>query len=463
MSTAPDTPVGAAPLPRSVHAWYGSGAVATGIFNTVPGLLLLIYLTDTLAVGPAVAGAVIFLPKIADLLISPYIGVWSDRTRSSWGPRRPWMLAGAVTLPVLFAALFFGPPLQGNAAAVYVAVLFVLAALASSMFQVPHAAMPGEITSDYHERSTFNTWRTAFVGLALMLGGALAPVLQSAPEDPVTGYRLMGLAMGAVILVAMLGSVIGTRRAPRPAFPARTENILGQLRSAFSHRHFRVLFPANLLMGVASGTMVAGVPYVTANVMGEPAYTSILMVCVLVPLIATAPLWKRLSVRLDKRSAAGLSAVVFAMGGLGLLFIPVWGVPGAVFSSVLVGIGLSGVHLLPWSMLADCLATDDGSGRRQSGVLSGVWTAGDALAQAIGTGLLSLCLAVSGYVESGAGEVVRQSDSALRGMLIGSTLLPALVMLSCLIPLMFYRLTREHLPEASGPEGPSEGSEVVGV
>ena len=428
------------PLPRSVHAWYGSGAVALGIFNTVPGLLLLIYLTDTLAVSPALAGAVIFLPKLIDLLVSPYIGIWSDRTKSSWGPRRPWMLAGALTLPLLFAGMFAGPPLQGAGAAAYVGALFVLAALASSIFVVPYTAMPAEITSDYHERSTFNTWRTAFAGLALMLGGALAPVIQTAPEDPVTGYRLMGLFMGVVLVLSMLGTVAGTRRAPRPTFQPRTEGLLTQLRVAFAHRHFRVLFPANLLMAVASGTMVAGVPYVTANVMGEPAYTSILMVCVLAPLMAAAPLWKRLSLRVDKKRAAGYSAVVFALGGLGLLLIPLWGVPGAVFSSVLVGVGLSGTMMLPASMLADCMATEDGSGRRQGGVLSGVWTSGEAMAQAMGTGLLSLSLALSGYRESGAGEVVQQSETALRGMLIGSTLVPAAVMLSCLVPLLFYRL-----------------------
>lgn len=441
-SPAPDSGR-AGPLPRSVHAWYGSGAVATGIFNTVPGLLLLIYLTDTLAVNPALAGLVVFLPKLIDLLVSPYIGIWSDRTRSSWGPRRPWMLAGALTLPVLFGAMFAGPPLEGGAAAAYVAVVFVAAALASSMFQVPHTAMPGEITSDYHERSTFNTWRTAFVGLALMLGGALAPVIQSAPGDTVTGYRVMGLAMGGVVLVSMLGSVIGTRKAPRPVFPHRSEGLASQLRTAFAHRHFRVLFPANLLMAVASGTMIAGVPYVTANVMGDPGYTSILMVCVLVPLIASAPLWKRLSVRVDKRGAAGYSAAVFVLGGLGLLLIPLWGLPGAAFSSMLVGVGLSGTTLLPWSMLADCLATTGTSGQRQSGVLSGVWTSGEAMAQSVGTGLLSLSLALSGYVESGAGQVVRQTDEALRGMLIGSTLVPAAVMLCCLVPLAFYRLTAE--------------------
>ncbi|WP_159943151.1 MULTISPECIES: MFS transporter [unclassified Nocardiopsis] len=441
MSTTLPPATGTAPLPRSVHAWYGSGAVATSVVNTVPGLLLLIYLTDTLAVSPALAGAVVFLPKVIDLAVSPYIGVWSDRTRSSWGPRRPWMLAGALTLPLFFAAMFAGPPLEGGTAAAYVAVVFVAAALASSVFQVPHTAMPGEITADYHERSTFNTWRTAFVGLALMLGGALAPVIQSSAGDDVIGYRTMGLVMGGVVLVSMLGAVAGTRRAPRPAHPHRSEGLPAQLRAAFAHRHFRVLFPSNLLMAVAQGTMVTGVPYVTSNVMGEPRYTSILMVCVLVPLIASAPLWKRLSVRVDKRRAAGYSAVVFALGGLGLLMIPAWGVPGAVVSSVLVGVGLSGATLLPWSMLADCLAAGDASGRRQGGVLSGLWTSGEAMAQAVGTGLLSLALAVSGYVESGAGEAVRQSDEALRGMLVGSTLVPAAVMLCCLVPLSSYRLS----------------------
>ncbi|GAB3714254.1 MFS transporter [Nocardiopsis oceani] len=433
------TPTGGA-LPRSVHAWYGTGAVAMGIFNTVPGLLLLIYLTDTLAVSPALAGAVIFLPKLIDLMASPYIGARSDRTRSSWGPRRPWMLTGALTLPLLFAAMFAGPPLQGAQAALYVALLFILAALASSMFIVPYTAMPGEITGDYHERSTLNTWRTAFAGLALLLGGAMAPVIQSAPDDPVTGYRLMGLVMGTVLVLSMLGAVAGTRRAPRPAHRPRTEGLAAQLRVAFGHRDFRVLFPANLFMAVAAGTMVAGVPYVTANVMGQPAYTSILMVCVLVPLMAAAPLWKRLSVKVDKRGAAACSAVVFAIGGVGLFLIPALGVPGAVVASILVGIGLSGTMMLPASMLADCLATEDGSGRRQGGVLSGVWTSGEAMAQSVGTGLLSLSLAVSGYVESGAGEVVQQSETALRGMLIGSSLVPAAVMLCCLVPLMFYRL-----------------------
>ncbi|WP_407939976.1 MFS transporter [Nocardiopsis coralli] len=429
-------------LPRSVHAWYGTGAVAIGVFNTVPGLLLLIYLTDTLAVSPAVAGAVVFLPKLVDLLVSPSIGVWSDRTRSRWGPRRPWMLAGALTMPLLFAAMFAGPPLEGNAAAVYVGLVFLAAALASSMFSVPYTAMPGEITGDYHERSTFNTWRTAFVGLALMLGGALAPVLQGVPDDELTGYRAMGVAMGAVVLLSMLGAFSGTRRAPRPSHPYRGEGLFAQLRVAFRHRHFRVLFPANLLMATASGTMVAGVPYVTANVMGEPAYTSILMVCVLVPLMAAAPVWRRVSLRLDKRGAAACSALVFTVGGLGLMCLPLWGVPGAVVSSVLIGVGLSGTMLLPGSMLADCMATGD-DGRRQGGVLSGLWTSGEAMAQSVGTGLLSLCLAVSGYVESGAGEVVEQTDTALRGMLLGSTLLPAAVMLACLVPLAFYRLT-EH-------------------
>lgn len=89
--------------------------------------------------SPAVAKLVVPAPEPIDLVVSPSIGVWSDRTRSSRGPRRPWMPGGALTLPVLFAAMFAGPPLQGKGASAYVAAVFVGAAPASSVFQVPPA------------------------------------------------------------------------------------------------------------------------------------------------------------------------------------------------------------------------------------------------------------------------------------------------------------------------------------
>ena len=82
-------------LSRRVRIGYGSGSVATGAFGTVPGLMLLPYLTDT----PRHRGAVgrrciVFLPKAWDVFLNPVAGRISDRTVDPRGPRRPFLLSG---------------------------------------------------------------------------------------------------------------------------------------------------------------------------------------------------------------------------------------------------------------------------------------------------------------------------------------------------------------------------------
>lgn len=429
-------------LPRSVHVWYGSGSIATNVFNTVPALLLLYYLTDYLAVAPALAGLVVFAPKAVDLVASPCIGVWSDRTRSSWGPRRPWMLAGALTLPLLFVLVFAGPPLRGAPAAAYVLVAFVFAAVAASMFQVPYTAIPGEITRSYHERSLLQSWRTAFVGVALLLGGGLAPLLVDSAGDGLGGYRLMAAVIAGVMLLAMLGAVFGIRRTDPVVRTHNDQGAAAHLRAAVRHPYYRWLLAANFLMMTSAGAMVAGVPYVTAHVMGNASYTSLLVLCVTVPLIATMPLWLRLSRRLDKRRAAGLAAGTFAVGAVGLYFIPhLGGLPWAMATSVVVGIGYAGCTMLPYSMLTDCIAATQAlGGRHQAGMLTGVWTSSETLAHALGAQILGAVLAVSGYQGSDAEATAAQSDTALHGMLLGSTVVPAAIMLLCLLPLTRYTL-----------------------
>lgn len=167
----------APPLPRQVRIGYGLGSLGTGTFGTVPGLILLYYLTNVLAVPAAVAGAAVFLPKAWDVLINPLVGAAADRSRLQGGSRRPFLLAGALTLPPLFALVFAAPPLRGAAAAGYVAVLFLLAATAYAVFQVPYVTMPAEMTEDPDERARVLGWRVGFLGVAILLSGALAPAV----------------------------------------------------------------------------------------------------------------------------------------------------------------------------------------------------------------------------------------------------------------------------------------------
>src|ERR1041384_1403514 len=134
-------------LPGRVRAGYALGSLVTGAFGTVPGLLLLPYLTDTLGVAAGIAGLLVLAPKAWDVLINPVAGRISDRTRTRWGARRPFLLAGGLALAVTFALIFAAP--FGTSSAPYAAVMFLLAATAFAFYQVPYVAMPAGMTDGY--------------------------------------------------------------------------------------------------------------------------------------------------------------------------------------------------------------------------------------------------------------------------------------------------------------------------
>src|SRR3954452_20181516 len=160
-------------LGRSTHLGYALGSIGTAAFGTVPGLLLLYYLTDVLCMAAGIAGLVVFAPKAWDVVLNPWIGNRSDRTDSRWGPRRPWMLAGGLALPPLFVLVFAGPGTPSSPAALLGAAAFLLAATAYGCFQVPYVVQPAEITDDPAERTTLMSWR-----------GGGAPVGRPPPPPP---------------------------------------------------------------------------------------------------------------------------------------------------------------------------------------------------------------------------------------------------------------------------------------
>ena len=87
-------------LSARLRVGYASGGIATGAFGTVPGLLLLPYLTDSLGISALIAGLIVFLPKAWDVILNPITGRVSDRFAATHGTRRPFLLCGGLALCV---------------------------------------------------------------------------------------------------------------------------------------------------------------------------------------------------------------------------------------------------------------------------------------------------------------------------------------------------------------------------
>ncbi|MDP9822100.1 MFS transporter [Nocardioides massiliensis] len=436
-------------LRRRERVGYGMGSVATGAFGTVPGLMLLPYLTDTLGIAAAAAAVIVFLPKAWDVVLNPIAGRISDRSTDPRGPRRPFLLRAGLLLAVTFALIFAAPAMGSRVAeAAWVLVFFLACATAYAFFQVPYVAMPAELTASYDERTRLMTWRVAILALTIMICGASAPAIRDAIGGR-DGYRVMGVVVAVIIVIGVIGSYRGTRTAPTDAVVAAGGSFREQLRIVAAARDFRLLLTTFVLQALATGIMLAGVDYLARHVLGRSGASTILFVCFVGPALLLTPVWARIGERVGKKQGYIASSVVLAAGAL--LVVLAREVPAVVvFASVtLIGVGYAGCQMFPLAMLPDAAAVDAArSGSNRAGVYTGVWTAGETLGLALGPGLFALVLAAGSY-QSSTGEAVVQPDSALTAIVVGFSVLPAVLTLASLLVLRRYSLTAADVAAAA--------------
>jgi len=434
-------------LTRGQITRYAIGSLGTGGFATLPGLVLVYYLTDSLGVTALAAGAIVTGAKVWDVLIDPVIGGLSDTALARSGSRRGLMLIGSIGLPIAFVLTFAVPAGIGPVASgIWVLIAFMLAATCFSLFQVPYIALPAELTDDYRERTRLLTWRVVMLTVAILLFGAGGPEIRGMfDDDPLLGYLVMA-AVAAVLLGA--GLFIASTVAPtRPMLPVRPgASIAMHYRDGVDalreSQPFRVLLGTFMLQGLATGLMLAAAQFVARWVLGDEGAVTPLFVALIAPALLMAPVWKLVADRVGKERGFRIASTVFLAATVvlgGMVWMPGWWILAPV---ALAGAAYAGMQTLPMAMLPDVIAHDRTTGghENRSGVFSGVWTAGETTGMALGATVLSIVLTLTGYIETTATVEVIQPDAAVTGIAIAFSLLPALIMLLSLVALARYRL-----------------------
>jgi GPH family glycoside/pentoside/hexuronide:cation symporter len=450
-------PVAPVRLPARLRIGYSTGSLVTGAFGTVPGLLLLPYLTDTLGVTAGVAGLLVLAPKAWDVVVNPIAGRLSDRTRTRWGARRPYLLVGGFSLAVLFASMFAGVFTGGRGAA-WVCVAFLATATAFAFFQVPYVAMPAEmtegvgLTDPYGERTRMMTWRVAFLALTILVSGALAPKVRDAFGGGITGHRAVGVFIAGIMVLGTISVVVLTRGAATGAVTETEKTLRAQLKVAAANKPFRVLVGCFVAQAAGVAAMLAGVQYFADHVLHNHNATTLLFICVVGPAILVMPVWNRVGARMGKLKGYVAASLMLTVGTFGLVaspFLPVW----AVYTIVgAIGVGYAGQQLFGLAMLPDCIAYDTArTGKRQAGVFTGLWTAGETFGLALGPGIFGGTLQLFGYVPSSSGVAAEQTPTAELGVLLGFTVVPGIVVALALLFLRTYDLSADRLAGMAVP------------
>ena len=424
------------PLPRRMALSYAVGGLGNGVFATVPGLLLLFYLTDVIGVGAGLASLVLFVPKLWDAFVNPLVGSLSDRSTSRHGKRRPFLLVGGIVTSLAFALLFSAPHFSSTTVtALYVSAIFTVAMTAYAVFVVPWSAMPAEMTQDYHERTRLMSIRMVLLTVGILVGGAVAPAIAGGKQGGRGSYALMSVLVAMVLLAAFLVTWRGTRgAASAPPLTGPRPTLRTQYDVVRANRPFVGLFWAYALQATAQSAMLAGAPYVATYVLGDSGLAAVLFVFLVAPCAVVMPLWRRFSLRRGKLAGYLLASGIFGGTGLTLLFARSEPHLLVFVQMALLGVGYAGMQLFPYAILADVVVNEDaGSGR--AGIFTGVWQGGETVAFAVGPALYGLLLAATGFISSAADVRVTQPHSAVTGLVLGFSLLPAVLVLTS-IPLL---------------------------
>lgn len=303
---------------------YGAGAFGALLGFALVPLLLLYYLTEIAGLPPAWAGVLLALPKVADVVLDPWLGRRSDRVAARTGSRASVLLFSAWVLPLTVVLLFV--PLQGLALwlkAGILSVLLIAQSLLTTVFAVAHTALAGDLAPTLHQRGTLMSARAFGSTLAGLVVAALAPGLIALFGDGQRGFFGMGVALAVLssgLLLLAWRICRGTPmragvEAPVPV-PVR---LLPALRATLGNRAFYTVAAMLILVGVGTGTLLALMPYINEHVLGRGAAQ---LPALVVPVFAVLLVGVLLAPRLLRRAGPGgalLVALVVAMMGIAVL------------------------------------------------------------------------------------------------------------------------------------------------
>jgi GPH family glycoside/pentoside/hexuronide:cation symporter len=366
-------------------------------------MVLVMYMnfaTDVLGVAPAVIGTIFFASKIWDGFSDPMVGYWSDRTRSSIGRRRSWMLGSAVPF-ALMTVMLWSPPigLSQNALHLWIAVSVFGFYTAYTLFYIPQLAYGAEISEEPRSRN----WIFAARQIALSVGmlGAFsfaAPLLidsETARGSATTLARWGGAAACVFIVVCTL------------ALPRERSDYIGRgathpmraIRDVSKNPHARLLLFVYFIEVFGIGGTSVMTVYVLKYVTKAADELGFIFLAYTIPAILSIPIWLWMGNRFDRKKIWLFAMGIQAVGYGSMAFQDEGRIPLLIATSIATGVGTACGQIFGHSIKADVIDYDEYmTGERKEGAYFAVWS----LAAKLGTGLMialgGFALQFSGFV-----------------------------------------------------------------
>lgn len=443
-------------LPVRTKLGFGVADLGGNLFFTAMGFWSLNYLTDTVAIPAAAAGAAVMIGKLWDAVTDPMMGFISDRTRSRWGRRRPYLLFGSIPLFLAMWFFFTNPHIASPAlATAWAAFALCLLNTAYTVVNIPYSSLTPELTQDYHERSSLNGYRFGFAVIGTILGaGAVLPIIGLFGTKD-AGFSAVGAILGLLMAGTALITFASVKEPDHSATPKPKEGFFETFLVVFKNRPYVTIlltYALNLTaLNFVQGILVYYFKYLYKN---EGA-TTIAMILLLVVAMVCIPISVLVSKRIGKKRTYQISFLILATACLGIYALGhVLGMKFFLAMMVYAGIGIGFGYVAPWAMVPDTIEYDAvKTGKRKEGAFYGMWTFTSKVGTSLAIFLTGVILDLARYVPN----VATQGESAIQAIRLIVGPIPAAVFIAATVLVQFYPLDEKAYAALMAEKGAKAG------
>jgi len=431
--------------------------------NVIPyqavGAVVLFYYTDVKHLPVTWASVVMTIYAFYNAFNNPIIGYLSDRTKSRWGRRIPYMLFGMLPEAFFFAFLFFAPfdgrQHPGALVAWFSVGLFFWEGLGTAVSTGYYSLLP-EMFRTYDERTDV----AARMNIVQTVGLLLATALPSAMAGWI-GWPMMGFCLATVAAATMYAALPSMMRvAVDVAEQEESLPLVPALRATLVNRSFLTVTVAQTMRFFATGTLTTGMIFFVKYAVGrDPGTTSVVLAAAFVAAALAMWPWRMI---LGRRYCARTNLLVAysltAVAVIPLAFVKTF--VGLVLAAALVGVALAGLILMGDVILAEVIDEDElKTGKRRAGMYFGMNSLITTLASALVSVVFGLLLPAYGY--NTALDV--QPASVGTGFRLFLSVPPAIGSVLAVLALLFYPLHGERLEKVEAALAQKRAAEGGGA
>ena len=418
------SPFADARLPEPpLSGWKLTRFSAIAIPIAAAGLPIGVYLPAIFArdfgLSLAVIGAIFLVGRLWDGLLDPIVGALSDRTRTRFGRRKPWIAGGGVLFTISALFLFF--PVATVTPAYLSAVLFFFY-LGWTAVQIPFLAWSGEISGQYHQRTRIATYQTVIGAAALFLTLVLPTIAdQIRPGDGKLQMALMGGLVVVTILPTLFLTLTTFPEEAPPQLPERF-SVRQSLRAVFANPLLLRVLASDFAVTLGQSVRAALIVFFVSFYMNRPEWAAGLFLFQFVFGILAGPIWLRIGLKFGKHRTAVAGELVQVAVNLGLLLVTPDRFGLLLALTLAQGLAQGSGNLMLRAIVADIADKERlDTGEERTGLYFSVFTLAGKLAGAAAIGIALPLVAWFGFDPKQA-----NSPAALTGLLYVFALGPAI-------------------------------------